>query len=110
MRFHAFHGVMESERLIGGTYLVSFKIGYDFTEAAQTDDIQKAIDYGVIYDMVKEEMKNPSCLIEHVAKRIQDRVVFHFPCIQELETMVSKLRPPFEGEMDSASVVLHFHR
>lgn len=108
MRFHAFHGVMSNEGLVGGEYSVSFKIGYDFSEACSTDDISKAVDYGHIYELVKEEMKKPSRLIEHLAQRIQDRIVAEYPVILTMDISVTKYRPPIEGEMDSATIILSY--
>lgn len=108
MRFYAFHGVMANEGLVGGDYSVSFKIGYDFSKAAQTDDIESAIDYGYVYQLVKEEMNQPSRLIEHLAQRIQDRIVKVFPMIKTMETSVTKYNPPIEGVMDSATIVLNY--
>lgn len=108
MRFHSFHGVMANEGIVGGEYSVSFKIGYDFSLAAQKDDIAGAIDYGYVYQLVKEEMKIKSQLIEHVAQRIQDRVLKAFPMILTMETAVTKYNPPIEGVLDSATVVLNY--
>lgn len=106
LRFHAFHGVMETENTVGGEYSVSFRIGYDFGQACETDDIQDAIDYGHLFLCVKEEMMQPSKLIEHLAKRIQDRVLNEFPQIRELTTRVTKHRPPVAGIMDGATIEL----
>lgn len=108
LRFHAFHGVIPTENIIGGEYSVSFRIGYEYESACLTDDISQAIDYGKLFLYVKEEMAQPSQLIEHVARRIQDRVLKEFPDIKELQTKVSKHNPPVSGIMDSATVELNW--
>ena len=110
MRFHAFHGVMTNENIIGGEYTVTLKIGYDFSTAAHTDDINAAIDYGNLYSLIQEEMKTNSRLIEHLAQRIQDAILSAYPQIISMETHVSKLNPPIEGEMEKASIQLNFTR
>ncbi len=110
MRFHAFHGVMENERIVGGEYAVSLRIEYDFSAAQLTDDLQDAIDYGNVYALVAREMRTPSKLIEHLARRIQDAVLRAYPTIQSMETSVSKFHPPFEGEMDRAVVTIAYER
>ena len=110
LRFHAYHGVIPSENVVGGEYSVSFRIGYDFEVTSQTDDIKQAIDYGKLFLCVKEEMAYPSQLIEHVAKRIEQRVLREFPMILELQTRVSKHHPPVDGEMDSATVELNWNK
>lgn len=110
MRFHACHGVMSNERLVGGEYSVSFKIIYDFDKAQESDDMYDAIDYGNIYEIVKKEMMQPSKLIERVARRVQDAVLSAYPQIEKMETKVSKHRPPIEGILDCASVVLQYNK
>lgn len=106
MRFHARHGVMPNEQLVGGEYSVSLRISYDFHQAQITDEISDAIDYGKVYELVKKEMAQPSKLIENVARRIQDTLLENFPQIERLHTAVSKFHPPFEGEMNRAVVEL----
>ncbi len=110
MRYHAFHGVMSNENMIGGEYSVSFKIGYDFEKASLTDDIHAAIDYGYVYKLVEKEMKQSSQLIEHVAQRIQTSMLKNFPSIQSLETIVCKYNPPIEGVMDCAKIILNYNK
>lgn len=110
MRFHAFHGVMPIEQKIGGEYTVSLKICYDFSKAELSDDMNDAIDYSKVYELVKHEMLKPSKLIENVARRIQDSIIAHFSQINQLETSISKYNPPFEGIMDKATVALCYNR
>ena len=106
MRFHAFHGVMPEETVVGGEYEVSLSLDVDFSQAMATDDLEGTINYAVVYDLVKKEMHVPSKLIEHVAGRILQSVKQRFPQIEEIEVKVSKLNPPVTGEMDRATVVV----
>ena len=103
MKFHAFHGVMEAERIIGGAFLVD--ISYDLeTNAVETDDIKDTISYAVVYDIIKAEMQKPSNLIEHAAGRIIKAVKCKFPQIRNTTVKISKLNPPINGEAGKASV------
>lgn len=110
MRFHALHGVLPVEGIIGNDYLVSLEMDADVEEAEQSDDLNGTINYAEVYDLVKKEMDMPSKLIEHVAYRIQQRVTTQFPKIKSMTTEVAKLRPPVGGVVDSASVKLNFVR
>ncbi len=103
MRFHAFHGVMEEERIIGGTYLADISYTIE-TDAVETDRIKDTISYADIYDLIKEEMKKPSQLIEHVAGRILKVLKDKFPQMQEMTVKISKLNPPVNGEVAKATV------
>lgn len=108
MKFNAYHGVMENEKKVGGSYSVILKIGYDFEKASQTDCLSDTINYAEIFDLLKEEMKHSSDLIEHVAYRIEKTILRHFPQIKELETEVRKHNPPVSGEMAYAAIVRYY--
>lgn len=108
MKFHAFHGVMESEKKVGGTYSIFLKIGYNFECASKNDTLADAINYAEIFELLKIEMRKSSDLIEHLAYRIEKTILHHFPQILELETEVRKHNPPVNGEMNYASIVRYF--
>lgn len=110
LRFHAFHGVIPTENIVGGEYSVSLKIGYDFSKAAQSDDINDAINYAVICDLIKREMEQSSKLIENVAWRVQQAIMEAFPQIRTLETTVRKIHPPVPYQMAASAVELHYER
>ena len=103
MKFHAFHGVMEDERIIGGTFLVDILYIIE-TDAIETDRIEDTINYAEIFEIVKAEMQKPSNLIEHVAGHIIKVVKNNFPQISHITIKISKLNPPVDGEMEKASV------
>ena len=105
MRFQAFHGVTTEERIIGGIYLADISYTID-TNAVVTDRLEDTINYATLFDLVKEEMMKPSFLIEHVAGRIMEAIKHRFPHIQATTVKITKLHPPVDGEMASASVTL----
>jgi len=105
MTFHACHGVMAEERIVGGTFLADVSYTID-TNAVETDRIEDTVNYSDIYNLVKEEMLQPSFTIEHVAGRTLKAIKARFPQIQELVIKISKLNPPVNGKMASASVVI----
>ena len=106
MKFHAFHGVMADERVMGGTYLADISYTVD-TDAVDTDRIEDTINYAQVFDLVKAEMMKQSSLIEHVAGRILKAINERFSQIQSLDVKITKLHPPIHGEMVSASVRIH---
>ena len=105
MKFHAFHGVKAEEQTVGGVYWADIAYTID-TNAVETDRIEDTVNYAVLFDIVKEEMTAPSKLIEHVAGCLLKAIKTRFPEIQELVVKVTKLNPPVNGEMASASVML----
>ena len=105
MKFYAYHGVMEQERIIGGDYLVDVFYVLD-TESIDTDDISDTVSYAGIFDCVKKEMEIPSKLIENVAGRILKIIQLHYPQILSTTVKVTKLHPPIAGEAGKATVTL----
>lgn len=108
MRFHARHGVLEQERLTGGDFLVSVNAVYPLAEAVKTDEVGDTLNYAEVYETVKEEMEQPSRLIEHVAGRIGNRLLEKMPKIGELTVRVVKENPPMGADCDGAGVQLHW--
>lgn len=104
LRFHAYHGVLKQERIVGNDYLVNLEVDYDFTSAMQTDDLDGTINYAELYEVVKEEMAVTSNLLEHVAGRIGKRVFSEFPSVKEVRLAITKLNPPFGADSDGAGV------
>ena len=104
VRFHAFHGVLPQEGIVGNDYLVNLVLDYDFSSAMQTDELQGTLKYAEVYQKVREEMAVPSKLLEHVAGRIAHRLFSDFPEIQKLQLSITKVNPPMGADSDGAGV------
>lgn len=104
VRFHAFHGVLPLEGIVGNDYLVNLVLDYDFSSAMKTDDLQGTLNYAEVYQKVREEMTVPSKLLEHVAGRIAHRLFSDFPEIQKLQLSITKVNPPMGADSDGAGV------
>lgn len=109
MRFWAFHGCLESERRNGNLFLVDFRGELDMRKAAESDSLEDTVNYGLVYDLVKEEMRVPSDLLENVAGRIVRRIAERFPEFVRFSVRVSKRRPPVEGPVQWSRVTLTFN-
>jgi len=110
MEFHAFHGCMEHEQLLGNTFMVSLSMELDTKLAGRTDELEHTLNYQLVYDVVKEQMENPSKLIEHVGQRILDGILTKFPQIQHLDVKLSKFNPPLGGKVERVSIELSGNR
>jgi dihydroneopterin aldolase len=104
VRFHAFHGVLPQEGIVGNDYLVNLVLDYDFSSAMQTDELQGTLNYAEVYQKVREEMAVSSKLLEHVAGRIAHRLFSDFPEIQKLQLSITKVNPPMGADSDGAGV------
>lgn len=106
MRFYAYHGVMPQETRVGNHFIVSLTLTAPLSKAVGSDKLEDTINYAAVYEEVKKEMAVPSRLIEHVAGRILGALKNRFPQLTETEIKLSKLNPPFGGDVRSASVIL----
>jgi dihydroneopterin aldolase len=106
MEFYAYHGYYPSEKQIGSRYMVSVQIKSDCSCAAETDDLDQALNYQDVYDLIKKEMATPSKLLEHVVKRILDAIHVAFPTAEHATVKLSKMNPPMGGMIEKVSVTL----
>ena len=106
MKFYAYHGYFESERIIGNEFVVDISIETDCSAAGASDKLEDALNYQAVYELVKAEMRVNSHLLEHVAQRILDSLSAKFPNVQNAKIKVSKMNPPMGGEIEKVSVTL----
>jgi len=106
MDFYAYHGCTAEEKTVGIHFQVDVHIVCDLSRPAETDNINDALNYKTVYELVAKEMQQPSNLIEHVAQRIKNAVVKHFPQSEDVTVKVSKLNPPLGGKVQKVSVLV----
>lgn len=105
MRFHAFHGVHDAERILGTEFVVDIYIQTAQTAAAgASDDPASALNYETVHYICKQEMAKPRNLIEAVAVGIINRMKAQFDSMASLKVRVRKNNPPLGARVD-ASVV-----
>ncbi|MBA4745290.1 dihydroneopterin aldolase [Muricauda sp. TY007] len=106
VRIHSNHGCLKEEMLIGSDYRVDLEITADLSQPAASDQLNETVDYVHLNNIIKEEMTVRSNLLEHVAKRIIDRIFGEIKEVTEVEVEVSKINPPIGGDVESVSVIL----
>ncbi|MBN3035080.1 MAG: dihydroneopterin aldolase [Bacteroidales bacterium] len=106
MEFFGHHGCYEEERTIGGRFMVDLVMETDTSLAESTDQLADTVDYHAVYMVVRDEMSKTSLLLEHLARRILDRISASFPGISAATLTLSKLSPPMNGAVSRVSVTL----
>jgi 7,8-dihydroneopterin aldolase/epimerase/oxygenase len=106
LEFHAFHGVYPHERESGNWFEVDIAVGTNILEGAIADNLEKTVNYEILYQFVKEEMGKPSKLLETVAEKIVERVLLELPAVEEVELKIAKINPPIGGKCKKASLWL----
>lgn len=110
LRFKAYHGVLPQERVVGNDYVLDLRIGYPLEQAIQSDGVEDTLNYAEVFSLVREEMKKPSALLEHVAGRIADVLQQTFPKITSIDLKLTKVNPPMGADCDGAGVEICFKR
>jgi dihydroneopterin aldolase len=106
VKIYAYHGVLAEENIIGTYYILNVELHTDLWKAADSDDLNDTISYADINDLIHDEMKIKSKLLEHVAGRIISKVHEKFPQIDYIKLKITKTAPPMKGEIKGASIEL----
>ena len=107
---YSFHGYSQEERKIGGKYRVDLRLSLDTSEAEISDKLVDTINYERVFQIVQQEMGQPSKLIEHIGRKILDALAGELPQLEEINLRISKLHPPIPGIMKSVAVELDYKR
>ena len=105
LTFHAHHGVLSEERLLGNTFTVDLVMEADVSHAIATDELCGTINYAEAYEVIKREMEMPSLLLEHVCGRICTALFDYFATLRQVKVRVAKHNPPIEGAGTCQSAV-----
>lgn len=110
IKIYAYHGCLKEENIIGSDYLIDLEVDLDYSKASETDNLIYTVSYADINVVIHEEMAIVSCLLEHVAQRIIDRVLKEFSLIEKVKIKLSKVNPPMGGDVEKVSIIMEQER
>jgi len=110
IQVYAYHGCLVEEGKIGSDYRVDISVKANLQPSAKTDSLKDTVDYVHINRIVKEEMAIRSKLLEHVAKRILDRIFAEISIAGEATIEVSKINPPIGGNVEKVTIEMTLKR
>ena len=110
MEFRAHHGCLEREKIVGNDFVVDFRGDVDMAAAMESDNLEDAVNYALIYNVVAREMAQPSDLLEHVAGRIKKALATEFPQFVSFSVRVSKKRPPVDGVVQWSRITIYHNK
>ena len=100
MKFFGHHGVTEDEKDKGGKYEVDCEIETDISKCAVSDNIDDALNYDIIYSIVREHMEiHRYSLLETIAMKLKEEIKQKTNADKVL-LRVRKMSPPIIGQMD----------
>ena len=104
LRFYGYHGVWPEEKKVGQWFEVDLEMWGDFTKAAQSDNLEEALDYSMVYKLVKNIMEGPGVnLLEKLASQIAG-VLLEIDSIQKVLVRVKKPGAPLGGPLGYAGI------
>ena len=106
IRVFAHHGCLKEETAIGSDYRVDLEITANLQNSAKTDQLKDTVDYVFFNRIIFEEMKVPSALLEHVARRILNRIFTEDQMVKKATVSVSKINPPIGGDVEQVTIVM----
>jgi dihydroneopterin aldolase len=110
LRAFAHHGVFDFERENGQEFVVDVRVMVDLSAAAESDELDRTIHYGVLAEQVVSAVESsPVDLIETVAQRIVD-VVFTHKAAHAVRVTVHKPSAPITVPFADVSVTLNRQR
>lgn len=109
--FYGYHGNHDEERHLGGRFHIDVDLETDVSDAAESDELGKTVNYEAVYDLMQDIVTNQTFkLIETVAKRIADAILEKFTDIRGVTVRVRKPGVPIRGVIDYVEVEVNEHR
>ena len=104
MMFQARHGALSQERELDQRFEVDLTIFGNFQTAADSDDLQDAIDYRILHQVVKQVMQGPpKNLLETLAEDIAQELLA-LNRFDGVTVCVRKPNIPYDAVIHSAEV------
>jgi dihydroneopterin aldolase len=85
---------------------VDLTIKTNLKPSSQTDELTDTVDYVDLNRIVTEEMAIRAKLLEHVAKRIIDRILNELFMVTQVRVEVTKLNPPIGGDVEGVTIIM----
>jgi dihydroneopterin aldolase len=106
----AHHGVMQQERKIGAWFTIDLELEVNDCCCSESDLIDNTVSYADVYEILKEEMRQPSNLLENVCNRISRKIYDRFRQVDAINITLCKDTPPMGGDRLKAAVRLSSRR
>lgn len=108
-----YHGVFEEEKKKGQPFIISAIIHLDSSDAASKDDCNLTVNYASVCQDIEDIVSKGSFdLIETLAKKIAETIIFKYNRVERIEIRVDKPKAPIELKFKSIAVStdIRWHR
>ncbi len=105
MEFYGYHGFFPEEQRLGQRFVISLTLLCDLEPAARNDDLALTVDYGDVYNIVKEVVEGPPYkLVESVAQDVANVVLGTYPMVDQIKVHLEKPGAPIAGVFATVGV------
>ena len=103
--FYAYHGAVIEEQNLGGKFEVDVDLYCDLARAAETDSLQKTVDYEKVFAYVSSVIHSTkNYLIESLALTIARGIIREFVSVEKVTVRMRKPHPPVKGVVEHVEV------
>ena len=111
LELHAYHGWHPHEGEFGQPYTIDLELLTDLSQAAQSDHLADALDYGVIVETTRRIFtERRHKLVESAGVELARGLLARFPQVDEVLVRVMKLKPPIPERIAASGVELRMTR
>ncbi|MFC7322292.1 dihydroneopterin aldolase [Halobacillus campisalis] len=111
MEFWGYHGLFPEENKLGQRFYVDLELELDLKPAGESDDMDKSINYGDVYEAAKSIVEGePKNLVETVAENLAGELLQQFHLLDACRVKVTKPDPPIPGHYKSVAIDIYRSR
>lgn len=96
MRFFAYHGLYEEEKLKGNEFEMNVSLSFVQPDTA-ISHISHTINYAAVYEIIQQEMATPHELLETFLQQLAEVLKSAFPQITDIDMTLYKLTAPIKN-------------
>ncbi|MGN0436141.1 MAG: 2-amino-4-hydroxy-6-hydroxymethyldihydropteridine diphosphokinase [Wujia sp.] len=101
----AYHGVLDSEKQKGQTFIVTAELFLDLRDAGMNDSLDDTVNYAQVCDDICSVMTEERFdLIETVAESVADAILIKYEKIKQVRVIISKPEAPIDLSFDTVYV------
>ena len=105
LKIFAYHGVFDQENQNGQNFYVNAVLYLDTENAGYSDCLDCSVDYGAVCKLIETTMtEHVYQLIETVAQKMAEAILFQYPLVKSVEVEVRKPDAPVAMDFKSISV------
>jgi len=105
LSLHGHHGLLDHEAEIGQRFVIDLELQLDFSEAIETDDLGRTIDYSlVVATATRAFLAARHTLLERAGAAIADSILEKFDRTQAVSVTLHKPQAPMVAIFDDVGI------